>query len=162
VFVASVLYFVVVYHLTNLYMTGKHDVERFILLDGGVYTRMFWIGQILIGSVLPLAILFSSLSKSRGMIVLAALLVVLGGLAQMYVTIIGGQAFPLPLFPDKIVSSSFADGVVAHYAPSLPEVLLGVGGIAIALLLTAYAIRVLPFVPQSLADADVDPHHKAT
>jgi molybdopterin-containing oxidoreductase family membrane subunit len=96
------------------------------------------------------------------MIVLAALLVVLGGLAQMYVTIIGGQAFPLPLFPDKIVSSSFADGVVAHYAPSLPEVLLGVGGIAIALLLTAYAIRVLPFVPQSLADADVDPHHKAT
>jgi len=159
VFVASVLYFVVVYHLTNLYMTGKHDVERFILLDGGVYTRMFWIGQILIGGVLPLVLLFSPLSRSRGMIVLAALLVVLGGLAQMYVTIIGGQAFPMPLFPDKIVSSSFADGVVAQYAPSLPEVLLGVGGIAIALLLTAYAIRVLPFLPQSLADADVDPHH---
>jgi len=159
VFVASVLYFVVVYHLTNLYMTGKHDVERFILLDGGVYTRMFWIGQILIGGVLPLVLLFSPLSRSRGMIVLAALLVVLGGLAQMYVTIIGGQAFPMPLFPDKIVSSSFADGVVAQYAPSLPEVLLGVGGIAIALLLTTYAIRVLPFLPQSLADADVDPHH---
>jgi molybdopterin-containing oxidoreductase family membrane subunit len=161
VFVASVLYFVAVYHLTNLYMTGKHDVERFVLLDGGPYTKLFWVGQIAIGGVLPLVLLFSPLSRSRGMIVLAALLVILGGLAQMYVTIIGGQAFPMPMFPDKTVSSSFADGVVAQYAPSLPEVLLGIGGIAIALLLTAYAIRVLPFLPQSLADADVDPHHKS-
>ena len=28
--------------------------ERFILLDGGIYTQLFWIGQILIGGVLPL------------------------------------------------------------------------------------------------------------
>jgi len=161
VFVGSVLYFVLVYHLTNLYMTGKHDVERFILLDGGNYTRMFWIGQILVGAVLPLVIVFSGLGKSRLMIAVAALLVILGGLAQMYVTIIGGQAFPMALFPDKIVTSSFTDGVVASYAPSLPEVLLGIGGIGIALTLTAYAIRVLPFIPQSLADADVDPHYKA-
>jgi len=161
VFVGAVLYFVLVYHLTNLYMTGKHDVERFILMDGGVYTRMFWIGQILIGAVLPLVIVFSGLGKSRTLVAVAALLVIVGGLAQMYVTIIGGQAFPMPMFPDKIVTSGFADGVVASYAPSLPEVLLGIGGIAIALTLTTYAIRVLPFIPQSLADADVDPHHKA-
>ncbi len=161
VFVASILYFAVVYHLTNLYMTGKHDIERFILLDGGIYTRMFWIGQILIGGVLPLVILFSGLGKSRTMIAVAAVLVILGGLAQMYVTIIGGQAFPMPIFPDKIVTSSFADGVVAAYAPSLPEILLGVGGLAVALAATAFAMKVLPFLPQSLADADVDPHHKA-
>jgi len=60
VFVASVLYFVVAYHLTNLYMTGRHDVERFILLDGGVYTRLFWIGQILIGGGDSLVLLFSN------------------------------------------------------------------------------------------------------
>ena len=161
VFVASILYFVAVYHLTNLYMTGKHDVERFILLDGGIYTRLFWIGQILIGGVLPLIILFSRLSRSRAMIALAAVLIILGGLAQMYVTIIGGQAFPMPLFPGKEVSSSFFDGVVASYTPSLPEFLLGIGGIGIALGMTVFAIKVLPFLPTSLADADVDPHHKA-
>ncbi|MEK7711682.1 MAG: NrfD/PsrC family molybdoenzyme membrane anchor subunit, partial [Pseudomonadota bacterium] len=93
VFVASVLYFVVAYHLTNLYMTGKHDVERFILLEGGVYTRLFWIGQILIGGVIPLVLLYSKLGRSRAMIALAAVLVIVGGLAQMYVTIVGGQAF---------------------------------------------------------------------
>ena len=161
VFVAAILYFVAVYHLTNLYMTGKHDIERFILLDGGVYTRMFWIGQILIGGVLPLILLFSRLGQSRALIALAALLVIAGGLAQMYVTIIGGQAFPMPLFPGKEVSSSFFDGVVAPYTPSLPEFLLGVGGIGIALAITVFAIKVLPFLPVSLADADVDPHHKA-
>ncbi len=160
VFVASVLYFAVVYHLTNLYMTGKHDVERFILLDGGIYTLMFWIGQVVIGGVLPLVILFSSLGRSRSMIAVASVLVILGGLAQMYVTIIGGQAFPMPIFPDKIVTSSFADGVVAAYTPSLPEVLLGIGGLAVALAATAFAMKILPFLPQSLADAEVDPHHK--
>src|ERR1041385_5874264 len=43
VFVAAVLYFVLVYHLTNLYITERHGVERFILLDGGIYTALFWI-----------------------------------------------------------------------------------------------------------------------
>ena len=161
VFVAAVLYFVTVYHLTNLYMTGKHDFERFILLDGGVYTRMFWIGQILVGGVIPLVLLYSRLGRSRAMVVLASLLIVVGGVAQMYVTIIAGQVFPMAMFPDKIVTSGFFDGVVATYAPSLPELLLGVSGIALALVITVFAIKVLPFLPQSLADADVDPHHKA-
>jgi Ni/Fe-hydrogenase subunit HybB-like protein len=159
VFVAAVLYFVTVYHLTNLYMTGKHDFERFILLDGGVYTRVFWIGQILVGGVIPLVLLYSQLGRSRAMVVLASLLVVAGGVAQMYVTIIGGQVFPMAMFPDKEITSSFFDGVVAHYAPSLPELLLGVSGIALALVITVFAMKVLPFLPQSLADADVDPHH---
>lgn len=158
VFVAAVLYFVIVYHLTNLYMTKHHDVERFILLDGGVYTIVFWIGQILIGSLLPLAILFGKFGKSRGMTALACVLVVIGGLAQLYVLVIGGQAFPLDMFPGYEVSSSFFDGVVASYTPSLPEVLLGIGGFGLALAATAFAIKVLPFVPESLADSAVDPH----
>jgi molybdopterin-containing oxidoreductase family membrane subunit len=162
VFVASVLYFVLAYHLTNLYMTGKHDVERFILLDGGIYTRLFWVGQILIGGVIPLVLLYSKLGRSRVMISLAAILVIVGGLAQMYVTIVGGQAFPMSLFPGKeIINSSFSDGVVGLYTPTLPEIFLGIGGIGLALGMTTFAIKVLPFLPQSLADADVDPHHKA-
>ena len=161
VFVAAVLYFVVVYHLTNLYITQRHGIEGFILLNGGVYTQMFWIGQIILGSVIPLVILFSRIGKSRTMVVLASLLVILGGLAQMYVTIIGGQAYPMPLVPGKEASSSFFDGVVAAYAPSLPEVGLGLGGMALALALVVVALKVLPFLPHSLSDADADPHFKA-
>jgi Ni/Fe-hydrogenase subunit HybB-like protein len=157
VFVAAVLYFVVVYHLTNLYIARQHEVERFILLDGGVYTALFWIGQILVGSIVPLALLFGPASSgSHRTIAAAAVCVILGGLAQVYVLIIGGQAYPQLMFPDKEVSSSFFDGVVAAYSPSLPEMALGVGGAALALALTAVALKVLPFLPQSLADGDVD------
>jgi molybdopterin-containing oxidoreductase family membrane subunit len=159
VFVASVLYFVLVYHLTNLYITGRHDIERFILLDGGIYTQLFWIGQVLIGGVLPLVLLYGPTGKSRAMIAISSVLVILGGLAQVYVIIIGGQAFPLSLFPGMEVSSSFFDGVVSSYKPSLPETLLGIGGFALSLGMAAFAIKVLPFLPVSLADADVDPHH---
>ncbi|KPL25967.1 MAG: hypothetical protein AMJ72_12890 [Acidithiobacillales bacterium SM1_46] len=62
----------------------------------------------------------------------------------------------------EVVESSFFDGRVGSYAPSLPEVVLGVSGLGIALFLAAFALKVLPFLPQSLADADADPHHKAT
>lgn len=157
VFVATVLYFVAVYHLTNLYITRQHEVERFILLDGGAYTAVFWVGQVLLGSLVPLALLFGRVaSRPRWAIGMAALCVIAGGLAQLYVIIIGGQAYPQLMFPDKHVASSFFDGVVAAYAPSLPEVALGAGGVALALALTALALKVLPFLPHSLADGDVD------
>jgi Ni/Fe-hydrogenase subunit HybB-like protein len=162
VFVAAVLYFALAYHLTNLYITAQHGIERFILLDGGVYTRLFWIGQVLIGGFIPLLLFYTpGLSRSRAAAALGAVLVILGGVAQVYVIIIGGQAYPQILFPGMIVHSSFFDGVVAQYTPSLPEVLLGLGGVCLALAATAFAIKVLPFLPESLADDLVDPHHTA-
>jgi len=153
VFVATVLYFVAVHHLTSLYIARQHDVVRFFLWDGGVYTALFWFGQVLTGGVLPLALLFGT--TSRRAVAAAAACVILGGLAQLYVLIIGGQAYPQLMFPEKEVASSFFDGVVASYAPSLPEIVLGVGGVALALALTAVALKVLPFLPRSLADGDV-------
>lgn len=153
IFAAIVLYFVAVYHLTNLYIARQHEVERFILLEGGIYTLLFWGVQILIGSLLPLLLVYAPATAHKtGALALAALCVIIGGFAQLYVLVIGGQAFPQLMFPDKAVTSSFFDGVVAPYAPSLPEIALGAGGMALALLLTLLALRLLPFLPLSLAD----------
>jgi molybdopterin-containing oxidoreductase family membrane subunit len=162
VFVAAGLYLVVIYHLTNLYITERHGIERFILLDGGSFTLAFWVGQVVVGSIVPMALLFHpSLGRSRAVIGFASVLVILGGLAQMYVTIPGGQAYPLEMFPGKeVVASSFFDGVVASYTPALPEYLLGIGGFSFALLLVALAVKVLRFLPVTLDDASLDPHHK--
>jgi Ni/Fe-hydrogenase subunit HybB-like protein len=149
VFIAASLYFTVVFHLTNLYFAKQWAFERFILLDGGVYTNVFWIGQILIGGVLPLLLLFSpGTRKSSGMILLASLLVIIGGLAQMFVTIVGGQAFPLVMFPGFVESSSFYDGVVHAYSPTIWEFMLGMGGVGIAFVLTVAAVRAFKFLPQ--------------
>ena len=82
----------------------------------------------------------------------ACLLILLGGMAQIYVILVGGQAFPLEMFPGMQVTSSFFDGVVGQYAPSIWEILLGFGGVALALLIVTVGIAILHFLPDSLAD----------
>jgi molybdopterin-containing oxidoreductase family membrane subunit len=159
VFIAAVLYFVMVFTLTNLYATEHHGIERFILLDGGIFTKLFWIVQIGIGSLLPMAMLYHpTIGKSRPAIATAAALVIIGGFAQLYVIVIGGQAYPLVLFPGYEVSSGFFDGQVNSYSPTIWEITLGVGGVALALLIVTVAVRVLRFLPETLEDSVVDPH----
>ncbi len=155
IFVAAVLYFVVVYHMTNLYFTKLHGVEAFILRDGGIFTNLFWIGHILIGCVISLVILLTALGKQRTWIMIACALIIVGGMAQMYVTIVGAQAYPLDMFPGLVEKSSFFDGVINSYTPSMPEMFLGLGGVAVALLMTTFAIKVLRLLPASLDDATV-------
>ena len=160
IFIAAVLYFTATQHLTNLYAAEHAGVERFILAEGGIITTLFWLGQVILGGIVPLALLFLPMTAgTRGGTILASILVILGGLAQVYVIIVGGQAYPLVLFPGMEVTSSFADGAVAQYLPSWYEIGLGIGGVAFALLAVALAVRVLPFLPASLADSVVDPHH---
>ncbi len=160
VFIAAVLYFTATQHLTNLYAAEHAGVERFFLVEGGIITTLFWWGQVILGGIVPLALLFLPMTAgTRGGTILASILVILGGLVQVYVIIVGGQAYPLVLFPGMEVTSSFADGAVAQYWPSWYEIGLGIGGAAFALLAVALAVRVLPFLPASLADSAVDPHH---
>lgn len=149
VFILAVFYFTLVHHLTKMYASEHYGIERFLLRDGGTYTAVFWIAQILIGSVVPLLLLVWPKSGTRhAAILIASVLVLIGGLAQMYVIIIAGQAYPLDLFPGMEVTSSFHDGRMAGYRASLPELLLGLGGVAIAMLICAIAVRLLPLLPR--------------
>ncbi|HVO09067.1 MAG TPA: NrfD/PsrC family molybdoenzyme membrane anchor subunit, partial [Burkholderiaceae bacterium] len=148
VFVAAALYLVAVYHMTNLYFARQGGFEAFVLRDGGAFPLLFWGGFVLAGSLVPLLLVFHPrLGRERDTL-LAAALVVAGAFAWLYVFIIGGQAFPLDIFPGHTVSSSFGDGAIEHYVPSWPELLLGVGGVGAAFLLTAVGVRVLDFMPQ--------------
>ena len=160
VFVAAVLYFVAVYHLGNLYLAENSGVENFVLMDGGIYTQLFWYGQIILGSLIPLVLIYSPSTKgNRSMLGLASVLIILGGIAQLYVIIIGGQAYPMELFPGKEILEGY--GAIALYTPTLAELMLGLGGIAVALIAIIFLVKVLPFLPESLADDVADPHHKS-
>ncbi|RPH59240.1 MAG: molybdopterin oxidoreductase, partial [Burkholderiales bacterium] len=148
VFVAATLYLVAAHHLTNLYFARQVGFERFILVDGGIYTLLFWGGYVAAGSVLPLILIYGrGLGRPRDALIASAL-VVAGAFCALYVFIIGGQAWPLDLFPGATTSSTFYDGQIAPYAPSLPEFLLGLGGVAAAFLITTIGVRVLDFLPR--------------
>jgi molybdopterin-containing oxidoreductase family membrane subunit len=148
VFVAAGFYLVVVYHLTHLYFARQTAFEAFILRDGGIFPLLLWVGYALAGTALPLLLLFHPRLGGPRATLLAAALVVAGAFAWLYVFIIGGQAFPLEIFPGHVASSSFGDGAIAHYAPRWPEWLLGLGGIGAAFVLTTIGVRVLDFMPQ--------------
>lgn len=152
-FVAANLYFTALLHVTQLYFAGRGGVEAFILLRGGLHTTLFWVGQVGLGGILPLVIAYGGCGHApRKRAMMASILVVLGGLAQVWVIIIGGQAWPLDLFPGMEVSSTFADGHVHDYAPSAWETMLGLGGIAIALVITTLGVTALRLLPAGLGE----------
>ncbi len=153
IFAAAVLYFTAVQHMTNLYATEHAGVEAFFLRDGGIFTTLFWLFQVLVGGIVPMLLVF--LRPSRRSTILASVLVILGGLAQVYVIVIGGQAYPLEIFPGFEVLEGFNEGVVNSYSPSLYELLLGLGGVAIALLAAGVGAKILRVLPTNLSDANV-------
>jgi Ni/Fe-hydrogenase subunit HybB-like protein len=150
-FIAGVLYMMFVYHVTNAYFAKQFAFERFILVDGDVYPALFWWGYVVLGSIAPLVLVYHPRLGGTRSALTASLLTIAGALALLYVFIIGGQAWPLEIFPGYLTSSTFGDGQITAYAPRLPEWLLGIGGVAIALLITVIGLRVLPVAPEDAA-----------
>ena len=150
-FTFAVFYLTILSHLTNLYATKHHEYEFFLLFSGNIYTILFWIGQILIGTFIPLLILYSkNFSTTKMGLLISSALIILGGFFQLYIIIISGQAFPLDLFPGYTESSSFQDGIISPYTPSMYEFMLGLGGIGISAVIYIFAIMILDITPKSL------------
>ena len=152
VFVAAALYLVAVYHLTNLYFAKQAAFEAFILLGrgdpSGLFAPLFWLGYVGLGALLPMLLLWLPQAAGPRSLLAACALVLLGAFALLFVFIIGGQAFPLEIFPGYAATSSFADGTAEVYNPRWPEWLLGFGGLGVAFLLTTIGVRALDFLPQ--------------
>jgi len=149
IFIAALFYFVFVYHLTNAYFARQSGFTEFILLTGGIFPALFWGGYIFLGTLVPLLLLFvPDLARLRGSVFLAATCTLLGAFCLLFVFIVGGQAYPLDIFPGMIVTSTFMDGQIDHYVPTLPEWLLGIGGLGIAFTATVIGIRLFKFLPQ--------------
>jgi Ni/Fe-hydrogenase subunit HybB-like protein len=145
--VGAALFFGVLFLFAKNYLPRSQGVARFLLCEGGVYTALLWLGQIALGGIVPLVLLLLKPGFSRSGVVAASVLVILGGLAQMYVTVIGGQAYPQILFPGMTESSTFFDGEIHPYSATLAEILLGLGGMALAAAIVAVTVRSLAVLP---------------
>ncbi len=154
IFICSVLLITMIFHITKAWDTATREYERFILLDGGLLTALFWAGSIVLGMLAPLLLLSGTGGAASSRILSACVLHILGGLVHLYVIIIGGQAYPSVLFQNKEISSSFYDGAIAGYCPSFAELSLGLGGMSLAIAASLLVIRVLPFLPENSPSHD--------
>ena len=147
-FLFANLYFLFLYHITNMYIAKHLEYEIFILLEGGIYTMAFWFGQLFVGIIIPIFLINSSKICKELSLIISSILILVGSFVAMYVIIIGGQAYPLTIFPDHvIVQSTFYDNVVHSYMPSLYELGLGLGGVALALIIVLIGIANFKFLP---------------
>ena len=148
IFLLANIYFLILYHITNLYISKQVAVETFILLDGGGYTTMFWLGQVGLGLIIPLLYETTNHEGREFPLLITSFMVIVGGFFAVAVIIIGGQAFPLNIFPDHtILESTFYDNQIHAYTPSLFEFGLGIGGTSLALIIILILITNLKFIP---------------
>ena len=148
IFLIANIYFLILYHITDLYISKQIAIEKFILLDGGGYTTMFWLGQVGLGLLIPLIYELSNKENRNFPLTLTSIMIIVGGFFAVAVIIIGGQAFPLNIFPDHtIIESTFFDNGIHGYTPSIYEYGLGIGGTSLALIIILVLITNLKFIP---------------
>ncbi len=148
IFLLANIYFLILYHITNLYISKQIAIEKFILLDGGGYTTMFWLGQVGLGLLIPLFYELSNKENRNFPLTITSIMIIVGGFFAVAVIIIGGQAFPLNIFPDHaIIESTFFDNGIHGYTPSIYEYGLGIGGTSLALIIILVLITNLKFIP---------------
>ncbi len=151
VFAVALLALLAMHFLTLTYMPGRQGAVSFMLLSGGVYPLMLWL-SVLLGGVLPAAMLLYPHGADRARtLAVASLLILFGGGALLYALIIGGQVYPLNLFPGYTVVGA-AESQLVPYAPTWPELVLGFGGVALATLIVMAGLWLLPLTPRRLPD----------
>lgn len=147
-FILVVLYFVIVEYVVRLYTPSTCEPTSFVLFGGNAYTYIFWVGLIFLGSIVPCIILFNPITKnSICWIMFASLLVIMGVFCERLIFVLPGQVFPLNLFPDMEITSSFMDGVITWYHVSLAEIAQGVGILSIVAILYVIGLKLFALLP---------------
>jgi molybdopterin-containing oxidoreductase family membrane subunit len=148
-FILVELYFVIVENTTRGYSPAVSEHLHFLLFSGGyAYAPLFWIFQILLGAIVPLAILLNpGTNKSVRWITGASALAVFGVVVERYNLVVPALAFPQEYLPGKVVSSAALDGVIASYSISGVELAITAGVLAFLGLLYGIGLKVFNLLP---------------
>ena len=142
--VVIVAFWVLIENLVRIYGHWQGETGwKFFL--GGPYSSVFWIGQVLLGIIIPLGILLSNAGKTVYGVASASFLLMTGVLSETFTLIIPGQ----DLTQQQVVGRAMMgfEGQPALYSVSGAELalVLGViGAIGILYLAGLRAIKLLP------------------
>jgi len=115
--------------------------EGLNMLTRGPLSFNFWVGEIILGIVVPMIILLSSRLRSNKNLQMLALLFVVGGLVAFRWDInMVGQLVVIGVLPQDIIPR------YTQYTPSLIEILVAIGAIAYGVLAFTLGVRYLKVV----------------
>ncbi len=125
--------------MTYTYQPGR--TEGLDLLTGGPLSFNFWVGEILLGIIVPMVLLLNKRTRSQPLLRMIALVLVVGGVvAYRWDTNLSGLIIVLSYLPGEPVVG------YTGYVPSLVEVLSGAGVVAYGLLAFSLGVRYLKVV----------------
>ena len=153
VFLLSALYLMLIENLHRVYQAGSHEAGMYFLA-GGFHSVLFWIGLILLGSVIPAILLFiRRTGTSIPWLVFSSTLVVVGIFCERILIVLPGLVHPPEILPGMEIASSVWDEGIATYSVTFYEVLqaLGVAAfVGLAFILGLKLTRLLPKEARSL------------
>jgi Ni/Fe-hydrogenase subunit HybB-like protein len=119
------------------------------LLTSGPLSFNFWVGEILLGIIVPMILLLNSRTRNMPVWRMAAMLMVVGGvIAYRWDTNLSGFLVVLSYLPGQV-------GITyTKYVPSLIEFLAGFGVIAYGIMAVSLGVRYLKVVDHSEAYED--------
>lgn len=125
--------------MTYTYSPGR--TEGLALLTQGPLSFNFWVGEIILGILVPMFILVRPGLRRKPVLRMIALGLIVGGVAAYrWDTNLAGQLIVLTYLPQEIVAR------YTHYLPSLIESLAGAGVIAYGLMAFTLGVRYLNVV----------------
>lgn len=137
-FLGIEVFFTVWQTITGLYGRVPGQYEATVALVAGPLSVQFWALRVLVGLLLPFALLVIPATKSRAGVFWASVLSLIGILADRIELLEAGQIIP-PSAASGLVAFPYA-----HYSASLAEISIAVGAIAFAALAFTLAERHLP------------------
>lgn len=135
--------------MTYTYLPGRN--EALDLLTRGPLAINFWVGEILLGALIPIIILRSKRLSQNWFLQMAALLMVVGGvIAYRWDVNMAGELTVLTYLPNEI------EAIFTTYTPSAIEIITGAGAIAYALLVFTIGARYLRVVErQAIVEEEI-------
>jgi Ni/Fe-hydrogenase subunit HybB-like protein len=134
--------------MTYTYDPGR--TEGLSLITSGPLSFNFWVGEILLGAVVPIVILLHRPWRANRVLRMLALALVVGGIvAYRWDTTLAGQLVLVSYLPAELAAR------YTSYVPSLVEILTGAGIVAYGALAVTLGIRHLGVV-----DHTPEPEHE--
>lgn len=130
--------------MTYTYLPGR--TEGLSVLTGGALSFNFWIGEILLGAVIPMVLLLTPRLRRTPWVRMIALALIVGGVAAYRWDVnLVGELVVLTYLPQEIVAR------YTEYVPSLIEFAAGAGIVAYGMLAFTLGVRYLNIVDHATA-----------